>query len=370
MTDEIPVWGDAAPSPTEPVEPVDPPEPTEAANAPEPTDPPEAAVAAGDELEWPDTAGWGDPVEVLMPPTPEGFRSGYVALIGRPNVGRSSLINALLGERLAPTSPVPQTTRRRLLGIMTEDDFQIVFVDTPGLHQAKLRLSQMMLQDARASLVDADVVLVVVDSAREPGEEDRLAQSYAAAAGAPQLLVLNKIDLVTGGNALPDYRAAHRAECPDLPAVDVSALTGDGLDTLMAALLERLPEGPPFFPADQVSDVMERDVAAELIREAALRRLSEELPHAIAVRVDDWKDRPGGLVYIHAHLYVERDSQKGMVIGRGGRMLRSIGALAREGIEHWLGQRVYLELEVRVLKGWRKNPRMLRYLGFQPPSRD
>ena len=305
------------------------------------------------------------PPEMLMPEAPEGYRAGYVAVIGRPNVGKSSLVNALLGERLAPTSPVPQTTRRRLLGILTQPMSQIVFVDTPGLHEAKLALSKMMVHDAEASVVDADVVLLVVDSTREPGAEDRIAYDRAQMAAVPKLLVVNKIDLVGKEGAPADQRPAHIAEFALDSTYETSAVTREGLDALLAAVIERLPESPPYFPADQVSDAMEREIAADLIREAALRKLSEELPHAVAVKVNEWKERENGMIYVHAHLFVERDSQKGIVIGRGGKMLRAIGSIARQSLEKWLEQRIYLELEVKVLKGWRKDPRMLRYLGFQ-----
>ena len=347
--DEIPSWGNE-PFVPEPwggdVEAEEPSEPTE-------PEPPELDES------------WGEAAGLIIPEAPEGFRAGYVAVIGRPNVGKSSLVNALLGERLAPTSPVPQTTRRRLLGILTLPMSQIVFVDTPGLHEAKLALSKMMVHDAEASLVDADVVLMVVDSTREPGAEDQLAYERAKMAEVPRLLVVNKVDLVGREDAIVDHRQAHRAAFELDTTFETSAVRRDGLDDLLAAVIDRLPESPPYFPADQVSDAMEREIAADLIREAALRKLSEELPHAVAVKVNEWKERENGMVYVHAHLFVERDSQKGIVIGRGGKMLRAIGSIARQSLERWLDQRVYLELEVKVLKGWRKDPRMRRYLGFQ-----
>ena len=348
--DEIPSWGN------EPFVP----EPW-GGETDEPIEPAEAAELEPPELD----ESWGEAAGLVIPEAPEGFRAGYVAVIGRPNVGKSSLVNALLGERLAPTSPVPQTTRRRLLGILTLPMSQIVFVDTPGLHEAKLALSKMMVHDAEASLVDADVVLMVVDSTREPGAEDQLAYERAKMAEVPRLLVVNKVDLVGREDAIVDHRQAHRSAFELDTTFETSAVRRDGLDDLLGAIIDRLPESPPYFPADQVSDAMEREIAADLIREAALRKLSEELPHAVAVKVNEWKERENGMIYVHAHLFVERDSQKGIVIGRGGKMLRAIGSIARHSLERWLDQRVYLELEVKVLKGWRKDPRMLRYLGFQ-----
>jgi GTP-binding protein Era len=288
------------------------------------------------------------------------FRAGFIAVIGRPNVGKSTLVNALVGERLAPTSPVPQTTRRRLLGILTTDETQLVFVDTPGLHEPVHPLGRWMVEDAEQALVDADVVLAVVDGTRVPGPEDDLVLGRARAVSAPRFVVLNKSDAV----AREDHRAEFRALAGPDTVHETSALRGDGLPALLAAVSAALPEHPAYFPADQVSDAMERDIAADLVRQAAMRRLAEELPHAVAVKVNTWTERENGVLYIQADLYVERDSQKGIVIGRGGRMLKSIGTLARESLTHWLDQPIYLDLEVKVLKAWRKDERALRYLGF------
>lgn len=301
----------------------------------------------------------GEEADLAPTVLPDDFKAGYVTVIGRPNVGKSSLVNRLVGERLAPTSPVPQTTRRRLLGILSRPDAQVVFVDTPGLHAPNHALGKWMLEDAEHALVDADVVLCVVDASRAPGPEDQMMLERARACGAPKLLVINKIDLPDSG---------HRAEFAAFEGLDAvyqtSAVTGEGLAQLLEDVVGHLPQSPPFFPLDQVSDAMEREIAADLIREAAMKRLAEELPHAVAVKVETWTERPNGVLYIAAELYVERDSQKGIVIGRGGQMLKSIGRLARESLEHWLEQPIYLDLHVKVLKGWRKDPRALRYLGF------
>ncbi len=300
----------------------------------------------------------------LLADVPEGHRAGYVVLIGRPNVGKSTLVNALVGERVAPISPVPQTTRRRLLGILTRDDAQIVFVDTPGLHTPEQRLGQMMVEAADQALVDADLVLCVTDCTRAPGAEDQLAIDRAVACRVPKYLVVNKTD---AGGATGFAEAF--ANTPGLDAVyRTSALTGEGLPELLAAVVAALPEAPPYFPADQITDAYEREVAAELIREAALTALQQELPHAVAIKVEEWSTRDNGLLYISALLVVERESQKGIVIGRQGRMLKTIGTRARTSLEGWLEQRVYLDLKVKVLPKWRKDEKALRWLGFTKGS--
>jgi len=318
----------------------------------EPTEPWGGADAAEPEPRDADEAGDFD--------VAEGFRAGYVAMIGRPNVGKSSLVNALVGERLAPTSPVPQTTRRRMLGILSLDEAQVVFVDTPGIHKPTQRLGEMMVSQATGALQDADLMLCVVDVTREPGEEDRLALELAERCDVPRFLVLNKMDLATDGG----YATAFEAQVQLDQTFRVSALTGDGLPELLQAAVAALPEAPPFFPTDQLTDVYEREVAGELIREAALGSLNQELPHAVAVKVEEWKERDNGMLYVSALLIVERESQKGIVIGRGGKMLKTIGTSARHKLEGWLQKRVYLDLQVKVMKKWRKNENALRWLGF------
>lgn len=292
-----------------------------------------------------------------------GFKSGFVVVIGRPNVGKSTLVNTLVGEKLAPTSPVPQTTRRRLLGILSRDDAQVVFVDTPGVHDPRQRLGQAMVDDVARALEDAELVLAMVDSTRAPGAEDQLVLERTAACKPPRFLVINKIDRESEG-------PTHAREFESLATFEgtfrISALRGDGLDVLLESIVGMLPEGQPFFPPDQISDVYERDIAGEMVREAALRHLGQELPHAVAVKVEQWKERDNGMLYLNATVYVERESQKGMVIGRGGRMLRKIGSDARAVIEAWLERKVFLDLHVKVLKHWRRDERALRWLGFLP----
>ncbi|NPA31604.1 MAG: GTPase Era [Chloroflexi bacterium] len=297
------------------------------------------------------------------------FRAGFVAVAGRPNVGKSTLINALVGQKIAAVSPKPQTTRKRQLGILTTERGQIVFVDTPGIHKPVHKLGQALNEEARQALADADVVLFVVDASRPPTPEDEMVARHIRALEEPRpvILALNKADLVSG-----DQRAAQEALyaplVPDAERVWISALTGENLPALLNRLFALLPPGPPFYDPDQVTDLYERDIAADLIREAALQHLRDEVPHSIAVRIDEYKERESGAAYIAATLFVERDSQKGIVIGRKGSMLKQIGITARKAIEEMSGRRVYLDLRVKVRKNWRNDEAFLRQFGFARPK--
>jgi len=294
---------------------------------------------------------------------PEGYRSGFVTVIGRPNVGKSTLMNALVGQKVAIVSNKPQTTRTRLLGILTRDDAQVIFIDTPGIHEPRLRLGEEMVATAERSLTEADVVLCVVDVSVPPGPEDELTVRAARKPGTPRLLAANKIDLLR-----PDEReraVARYAALGEFTHVQpISATAGTHLPELLAKIIEWLPEGPQYYPEDEVSDQFERDLGAELIREAALHALRQEIPHAVAVQVEEWKERPNGTTYIRATIYVERDSQKGILVGVGGRMLKQIGRRAREELEAFVGGKVYLDLWVKVLKNWRQDEQALRRLGL------
>ncbi|MHB0966462.1 MAG: GTPase Era [Bellilinea sp.] len=295
----------------------------------------------------------------------EGFRAGYSALVGRPNVGKSTLMNALLGQKVAAVSPRPQTTRLRQLGILTLENAQVIFMDTPGMHLPVHKLGEYMNQVAEDSLRDADVILWLVDASAPPTEEDqRVAVRLNALKHHPSiLLVLNKMDIVNAG-VLAERQGLFQALLPQAKLVAVSAVTGQNCDTLLQQILAQLPEGAPFFSEDQVTDFYERDIAAELIREAALNHLRDEIPHGLAVRIDEFTERSNDGAYIHATLLIERETHKGIVIGRNGEMLKQIGSTARGEIESMSGRKVFLELKVKVNANWRNRPDALRWLGY------
>ncbi len=309
-----------------------------------------------------------DQMDMLIPESlPEDHRSGFVALVGRPNVGKSTLMNTYLGQKIAIVSEKPQTTRQRILGILTEPHYQIVFVDTPGIHAPHHRLGEYMVTTAKRALKDADVILWLVDGSVPPTPDDEsIGQILREAAKVPVILAVNKIDLVReedwDGIAAP-YLALANVHAHAL----ISATRGDNRDRLLAMIVEALPLGPRYFPEEQVTDQDERFLAAELIREQVLRECHQEVPHSVAVIVDEFKDRSDDLSYISATIAVERESQKQIVIGRGGSMLKRIGQGARLEIEKALGRRVYLELWVKVLPKWRRDPALLKRLGYVLP---
>jgi GTP-binding protein Era len=296
---------------------------------------------------------------------PEDHRSGFVALAGRPNVGKSTLINRLLGQRIAAVSPKPQTTRQRQLGILTLPEAQIIFVDTPGLHEPLHKLGEKMNEEALTSLQEADVVLALFDLTRPPSEEDRHVsdQVKEIEGQTPAIIVLTKVDRVPG-ERLSDRRAAFRALLPDADFLEISSTRGDNLDELVRRITATLPEGPRLYPEDIVTDAYERDIAADMIRAAALKNLRDEVPHSLAIRIDEFEERNEHGAYIEATIFVERDSQKGIVIGKGGQMLKTIGTFARTEIEAATGRKVYLKLRVKVLPGWRNDESKLKSFGF------
>jgi len=294
------------------------------------------------------------------------FRSGFIAILGKPNVGKSTLVNALLGQKIAAVSPRPQTTRRRQLGILTLPEAQLVFVDTPGVHVPRHKLGQFFNQEAEEALDGVDVVLFLVDASVEPDDEDKLAASLLwSLRRRPELILgLNKIDRVPAA-AVDLVQSMYQALVPEALALVFSAATRQGLKELLEALTARLPVRPAEFPEEQITDLYEREIAVELIREAALVFLQQEVPHALAVRLDEFSERENGNAYIAATLLVERDSQKGIVIGEGGTMLRKIGSAARKEIEAMGGRKVFLELRVKVDKDWRDDENALRRLGYK-----
>ncbi|MCQ3936302.1 MAG: GTPase Era [Chloroflexi bacterium] len=306
-------------------------------------------------------------------------RTGYVSIIGRPNVGKSTLLNALLGQKIAAVSPRPQTTRRRQLGILTLKDAQLIFVDTPGLHRPKHKLGEFLNEEAKEALEGVDVILWLVDASTPPTEEDANISALLkeAAPQTPRLLALNKIDMVKA-----DDLPAHEREYVRLffaqggvPAAGdggasrnkvmrISASNRLGLGELLEALIQSSPEREAEYPEEQITDLYEREIAADLIRESCLIQLRDEVPHSLAIRIDEFKERESGMAYIAATIFVERESQKGIVIGEGGRMLKSIGSAARKEIEEMGGRKVFLELRVKVSKDWRNDPNMLRQFGY------
>jgi GTPase len=299
------------------------------------------------------------------------FKAGYVAVLGRPNVGKSTLINALMGQKIAAVSPKPQTTRRRQMGILTLPEAQVVFIDTPGVHQARSKLGETMNQAARETLEESDVILLLVDVSEPPSDEDQLLFNLLVYLRQmpPLILVLNKIDQISNEELeprseeylrrLPEQAAEHTQVVP------VSAIMSVNLDKLSSEILSRLPEGDPFFPEEQVTDLYERDIAADLIREAALIHLRDEVPHGITVRIDEFTERSERGAFIAATIFVERDSHKGIVIGQGGEMLKKIGTTARQEIEGMSDRKVFLDLRVKVRKNWRNDEKFLRWFGYE-----
>ncbi len=296
---------------------------------------------------------------------PDGHRSGFVALAGRPNVGKSTLINRLLGQRIAAVSPKPQTTRQRQLGILSLPDAQLIFVDTPGIHEPLHKLGEKMNEEALSSLREADVVLALFDLTRPPNEEDIqvAAQIREIQGQIPAIIALTKADRVPD-DRMSDRRAAFRTLLPEADFLEISSTRGDNLDELIERIKGELPEGPRLFPPETITDAYERDIAADMIRAAALKNLRDEVPHCLAIRIDEFEERNEHGAYIEATIFVERDSQKGIVIGKGGTMLKTIGTFARKEIEAATDRKIYLKLRVKVLPGWRNDENKLKSFGF------
>lgn len=294
-----------------------------------------------------------------------GFKSGFISLIGRPNVGKSTLLNLLLGQKIAIVSDKPQTTRNRILGIKNHPNGQIIFLDTPGIHRARSKLNQSMVKAALATYHEVDGVCFIIEASRPFNDENDFVLETIKKVAKPILLVINKIDLIPKGDLLPIMDLYSRLR-PFEQIIPISALLGEGVQVLVGEMLKILPAGPRLFPEDMITDLPERFLAAELIREKVFLLTREEVPYATAVAVEEFQERgEKNLVVIRATIQVERESQKGILIGEKGRMLKEIGRQAREEIEALLGAKVFLELWVKVEKDWREDPRSLRRLGYQ-----
>ena len=294
-----------------------------------------------------------------MKSRPSDFRSGVVPIIGRPNVGKSTLLNRLVGEKIAIVSPKPQTTWSRITGVKTLPGAQILFVDTPGIHDAPSKLNRAMLQAAKGALHDADVILHMVEAADPfPGGEDLIGELLRGIK-TPLILAINKID-----RGAEDLIAEQSLPCSYAKVMRISALVGTGVDLLTDEIITFLPPGPPYYPEDAVTDQTERFMAREIIREKIFLLTRQEIPYSSAVVVEEFKEREDGIIQIRAAINVEKESQKGILIGKGGKKLKEIGSQARMEIEQLLGSRVYLELWVRVQKDWTKKDRDLREFGL------
>ncbi|MCX8118433.1 MAG: GTPase Era [Desulfobacterota bacterium] len=295
------------------------------------------------------------------------FKAGFISIIGRPNVGKSTLFNRIIGEKVAIVTPTPQTTRHRILGIKNVEGGQLIFLDTPGLHEGRTELNRRMVQTALASSRDADVILFMIEAVSPQIEEDqKRLDSLKKNKGVP-FLVINKIDLIRKELLLPlmdQYQKLHPFE----KIIPVSAASGEGVDLLVKEILNALPESPPYYPEDMFTDQTERAIVSEMIREQVIHQTYQEIPHATAVTIESFKEHPEkGLVVIQGTIYVEKESQRKILIGKGGQRLKKIGEAARKEIEAFLGKRVFLELWVKVVKDWTRDPHSLDELGYLGP---
>ncbi|MCY1628222.1 GTPase Era [Staphylococcus pettenkoferi] len=291
------------------------------------------------------------------------YKSGFVSIIGRPNVGKSTFVNRVIGHKIAIMSDKPQTTRNKIQGVMTQEDAQIIFLDTPGIHKPKHKLGDYMMRVARNTLAEIDAIMFMVNINEEIGRGDEYIMEMLKHGDTPVFLVLNKIDLVHPDDLMPKIEQ-YQTYMDFTEIVPISALEGHNVDHFIEVLKSYLPEGPKYYPDDQISDHPEQFVVSELIREKILHLTSEEIPHSIGVNVDRMIKESESRVRIEATIFVERNSQKGIVIGKGGKKLKEVGKRARLDIEHLLGSKVYLELWVKVQKDWRNKVNFIRQMGY------
>jgi GTP-binding protein Era len=291
-------------------------------------------------------------------------KSGFVALVGRPNAGKSTLLNKLIGEKIAIVSDKPQTTRTRITGVLTRPEGQIVFIDTPGVHKPEYTLNRRMMSIVTDSLSSADLIFLLVDATQSTGAGDRFVLDLLKRVATPAFLVPNKIDALKDKSSLLPLIGRHTAERQFEEAVPISALTGDGLELLIRKAFEYLPAGPPLYPEDEITDQPQRVLAAELVRERILQATEQEIPYVTAVITEGWEEE-AGLTRIHCVILVERPSHRAIIIGRGGERLKQVGTDSRADIEKLLGRRVFLKLFVKVRERWRDNDRLLDEIGIR-----
>lgn len=299
----------------------------------------------------------------------EGFKSGFVSIIGRPNVGKSTLLNRIVGQKVAIMGDVPQTTRNKIQGVVTSDDSQIVFIDTPGIHKPQTRLNDFMLKSAYSTFNEVDLVLFMVNAAEKRGAGDNFILEKLKNLRTPKFLVINKIDQVKPEELLKiimDYTSDNEFN----EVIPISAIQGNNVDEMMVTIKKYMPEGPQFYPDDQVTDHPEYFVVSEFIREKILQLTKEEVPHSVAVVVESMLRNEDDKVHVHATIIVDRASQKGIIIGKGGKMLKEIGVRARRDIEAMLGDKIYLELWVKVQKDWRDKQSYLQDYGYRQKDYD
>ncbi len=290
------------------------------------------------------------------------FKSGFIAIVGRPNAGKSTLLNKILGEKIAIISSKPQTTRNKILGIFTEEDCQIIFVDTPGVHRPRTSLGEFMINEVKSAIGGVDAAILVVDAGREVGDAEEEIIKNLKAQNIPAILAVNKVDAVQKENMLPIIAKLSGMYNFD-DVIPISAKHGDGVDLLLDSIKKHLEEGPMYYPEDMITDKTEREIASEVIREKLLRLLDKEIPHGTAVEINAMHDEEN-IVKIEANIYCEKSSHKQIIIGKGGAQLKKVGTYAREDLEKFFGKKVYLQLWVKVKESWRNNNFMLKTFGY------